>query len=163
MWESRVQSLGQEDPLEEEMATHCSTLAWKIPWTEGPGRLQSVGSPRVGHDWTASLTHTIVLLVLVLGGSAVSESPGPMGYSPPVSFVHRISQARLLGQVALSYARGFSQARDRILDSCLGWWILYHCSIWEAPRYLLNISNLSLNKLQIFYAKTFTGSLFPLF
>ena len=163
MWESRVQSLGREDPLEEEMATHCSTLAWKIPWTEGPGRLQSVGSPRVGHDWMASLTHTIVLLVLVLGGSAVSESPGPMGYSPPVFFVHRISQARLLGQVALSYARGFSQARDRILDSCLGWWILYHCSIWEAPRYLLNISNLSLNKLQIFYAKTFTGSLFPLF
>ena len=50
MWESRVQSLGREDPLEEEMATHCSTLAWKIPWTEGPGRLQSVGSPRVGHD-----------------------------------------------------------------------------------------------------------------
>ena len=45
-----VQSLGQEDPLEKEMATHCSTLAWKIPWTEEPGRLQSMGSRRVRHD-----------------------------------------------------------------------------------------------------------------
>ena len=43
-WETRVQSLGQEDPLEKEMATHSSTLAWKIPWTEEPGRLQSMGS-----------------------------------------------------------------------------------------------------------------------
>ena len=42
----RVQSLGQEDPLEEEMATHCNTLAWKIPWMEEPGRLQSMGFPR---------------------------------------------------------------------------------------------------------------------
>ena len=48
--ETRVQSLGREDPLEKEMATHSSTLAWKIPWTEEPGRLQSVGSQRVGHD-----------------------------------------------------------------------------------------------------------------
>ena len=45
-----VQSLGQEDPLEKAMATHSSTLAWKIPWTEEPGRLQSMGSQRVGHD-----------------------------------------------------------------------------------------------------------------
>ena len=50
MWEARVQSLGQEDPLENEMATHSSTLAWKIPWTEEPGRLQSIGSQRFGHD-----------------------------------------------------------------------------------------------------------------
>ena len=50
MQESRVQSLGWEDPLEKEMATHSSTLAWKIPWTEEPGRLQSTGSQRVGHD-----------------------------------------------------------------------------------------------------------------
>ena len=50
MWEIRVQSLGQEDPLEKEMATHSSTFAWKIPWTKEPGRLQSMGSQRVGHD-----------------------------------------------------------------------------------------------------------------
>ena len=50
MRETWVQSLGQEDPLEKAMATHSSTLAWKIPWTEKPGRLQSMGSQRVGHD-----------------------------------------------------------------------------------------------------------------
>ena len=48
--ETRVRSLGQEDPLEKEMATHSSILAWKIPWTEECGRLQSMGSQRVGHD-----------------------------------------------------------------------------------------------------------------
>ena len=47
MW---VRSLGQEDPLEEEMATHPSILAWEIPWTQEPGGLQSLGSPRVQHD-----------------------------------------------------------------------------------------------------------------
>jgi len=55
IWETRVQSLGQEDPLEKEMAIHSSTIAWKIPWTEEPGRLQSMGSQRVGHDWATSL------------------------------------------------------------------------------------------------------------
>ena len=46
----RVRSLGLEDPLEEEIATHSSILAWEIPWTEGPGGLQPLGSPRVGRD-----------------------------------------------------------------------------------------------------------------
>ena len=50
MWETQVQSLGQEDALEKGMATHSSTLAWKIPWMEEHGRLQSTGSQRVGHD-----------------------------------------------------------------------------------------------------------------
>ena len=50
MWETRVQSLGQEDLQEKEMATHSSNLAWKIPWLEEPGRLQSMGLQRVGHD-----------------------------------------------------------------------------------------------------------------
>ena len=50
MRETRVQSLGWEDTLEKEMATHSSTLAWKMSWTEKPGRLQSMGSQRVGHD-----------------------------------------------------------------------------------------------------------------
>ena len=55
MWETRVWSLGQEDPLEKEMATHSSTLAWKIPWTE-PSRLQSMGPQRVRHDWMTKLS-----------------------------------------------------------------------------------------------------------
>ena len=50
MWETQVQPLGREDPLEKEMAIHSGTIAWKIPWTEEPGRLQSMGSQRVGHD-----------------------------------------------------------------------------------------------------------------
>ena len=50
MQETQVRSLSQEDPLEKEMATHSSTLAWRIPWREEPGRLQSMGSQRVGHD-----------------------------------------------------------------------------------------------------------------
>ena len=56
MWETQVQSLGGEDLLEKEMATHSSTLAWKIPWTEEPGRLQSMGSQRVAHDFTFTFT-----------------------------------------------------------------------------------------------------------
>ena len=50
MWETQVQSLGGEDPLEKEMATHSSILAWRISWTEEPGGLQSMGSQRVGHN-----------------------------------------------------------------------------------------------------------------
>ena len=50
MQETGVQSLGQEDPLEKGMAIHSRILAWRIPWTEEPGRLQSMGSQRVGHD-----------------------------------------------------------------------------------------------------------------
>ena len=60
MRETWVQSLGREDPLEQEMAIHSSTIAWKIPWTEEPGRLQSMGSQRVGHDWATSLTYSLM-------------------------------------------------------------------------------------------------------
>ena len=50
MQETRVRSLGGEDPLEKEMATHSSSLPWRIPWMEKPSRLQSMGSQKVGHD-----------------------------------------------------------------------------------------------------------------
>ena len=50
MWETQVRSLGWEDPMEKEMATHSTTLSWRIPWREEPGRLQSMGSQRVRHD-----------------------------------------------------------------------------------------------------------------
>ena len=56
MREAWVWSLGREDPLEKEMATHSSILAWRIPWMEECGRLQSMGSQRVGHDWGTSLS-----------------------------------------------------------------------------------------------------------
>ena len=72
MWETWVRSLGWEDPLEEEMATHFSTLAWRIPWTEEPGGLQSTGSQRVGRDWTTSP----LLLPTMQADSLPSEPPG---------------------------------------------------------------------------------------
>ena len=56
VWETWVRSLGWEDPLEKEMATHSSILAWRMPWTEEPGGLQSMGSQRVGHDQATSLS-----------------------------------------------------------------------------------------------------------
>ena len=56
--ETWVQFLGREDPLEKEMATHSSILAWKIPWTEEPGGLQSMGLQRVGHDWATNTHNT---------------------------------------------------------------------------------------------------------
>ena len=56
MWETRVRFLVREDPLEKEIATHSSILSWRIPWMEEPGRLQSMGSQRVGDDWETSLS-----------------------------------------------------------------------------------------------------------
>ena len=69
-----VQSLGWEDPLEKEMATHSSTLAWKIPWMEETGRLQSMGLRRVRHDWVNSLS-----LSVQFSRSVVSNSLWPQG------------------------------------------------------------------------------------
>ena len=66
MWETRVRSLSREDLLEKEMAIHSSTTAWKIPWTEEPGRLQSMGSQRVRQDrlsdFTFTFTHTHIYI-----------------------------------------------------------------------------------------------------
>ena len=59
MQETRVWSLAWEDPLEKGMATHSSILAWRIPWTEKPGGLQTIGSQRVRHEWAAEHTHTV--------------------------------------------------------------------------------------------------------
>ena len=84
MRQTQIRSLGQKDPLEKEMATHSSTLAWKMPWTEEPGRLQSMGSQRIGHDWPTSLSFS--------------------DYSPPGSTVHGISQARILEWVAIPFS-----------------------------------------------------------
>ena len=83
MWETQVRSLGQEDPLEKDMATHSSILAWKIPQMEKPGRLQSVGSQRVGHNWVTSLSFpfsvkreawNVVLIILSLSTVAVNTA-----------------------------------------------------------------------------------------
>ena len=75
MQEIWVRSLGWEDLLEKEMATHSSILAWRIPWTEEPGGLQSTGSQRVGHDWVTSVTHSVYICQLQSPNS--SHSPYP--------------------------------------------------------------------------------------
>ena len=64
MQETCVPSLGREDPLEKEMAIYSSTIAWKIPWTEEPGRLQSMGSQRVRHDWATSLSLSLYTIMI---------------------------------------------------------------------------------------------------
>ena len=74
MQETGVQSPGQEDPLEKEMATHSCILAWEIPWAEEPGRLQSMGLKRVRHD---GLRHCVLCLVIQsLWADLPSEPPG---------------------------------------------------------------------------------------
>ena len=71
--ETRVPSLGWEGPLEKEMATHSSTLPWKIPWPEEPGGLQSLGSQRVGHDWVSEQWNKTSSVV------SLSDLPPPSG------------------------------------------------------------------------------------
>ena len=103
-WETRVRSLDREDPLEKEMAAHYSILAWKVPWMEEPGRLQSMGSQRVGNDRVTSLSfflsflHPCKIRLLVISQSEYMGVPtkslqscltlfDPMDYSPPGSSV----------------------------------------------------------------------------
>ena len=77
MQETWVQSLGWEDPLEKEMAAHSSILAWKIPWTAEPARLQFMGSQRVRHDWVTSLHFLCVTLWLGANQWLAEAKPGP--------------------------------------------------------------------------------------
>ena len=83
MWETRVWSLGGEDPLEKEIATHSSILAWRTPWTEEPGGLQSMGSRRVRHNWATNTqllygvfrSHkNILILTLVMVGVIILKT-----------------------------------------------------------------------------------------
>ena len=146
--ETRVWSLGQEGPLEEEMATCSNILAWKIPWTEEPGGLQFMGLQRVGHDWRDLLEHSLTFeppshhrfhptslghhrvlnwASCAIGGShslslfshwVVSDSGDPMDCSLPGSSVHGILWARILEWVAISFSRGSSWPRDRNQMCC---------------------------------------------
>ena len=63
MWETWVQSLGREDPMEKGVATHSSTVTWRIPWREEPGGLWSMGSQRVGHETGGTLFHNFLFLM----------------------------------------------------------------------------------------------------
>ena len=93
MRETWVWSLGQEDPLEKGMATHSSILAWEIPWTEGPGGLQSMGSQRVGDDWATNSFTFIVMYILLCCCSVTHMINGihyVSGIYTTIIFVHLI-------------------------------------------------------------------------
>ena len=92
------------------MATHSSTLAWRIPWTEEPGRRQSMGSQRVGHDWVTSLSRKNIKLIVSSTAAAAKSLQScptlcdPMDGSPPGSPIPGILQARTLKWVAISFS-----------------------------------------------------------
>ena len=95
--ETRVRSLGQEDPLEEGMAAHSSILAWRIPWTEHPGGLQPMGSQTVKEEEVC--TKSFQSCPVICDG---------VDCSPPDSSVHGILQARILEWVAMPSSGGSS-------------------------------------------------------
>ena len=122
MQETWVQSLGREDPVEKEMATHSSTLTWKLPWMEEPGRLQSVGLQRVRHDWATKLNSSILHRCFTVYGlpgcSVMSDSfstPWTLAHEAPLS----IGFLRQEYWVAISSSKGSSQPRDRTCISCV--------------------------------------------
>ena len=134
MQETRVQTLGGEDTPEKGMATLSSILAWKISWTEELGRLQPMGSHRVGYDWASSTFRGEVRLKVKLykmenflflraGKVKVAQSCltlcDPMDWNPPGSSVPEIFQARILERVAISLSRGSSWPRDQTQVSCI--------------------------------------------
>ena len=137
MCETRVWSLGQEDPLEKEMATHSSILAWRIPWTEEPGRLQSTGLQRVGLDWATSLhfkvTHTGLEKVSFHSNPKEGQChrmfklPHNVPFSHDSKVMFKILQARLQQYRNWGYPEvqaGFRKGRgtrDQIANIC---WII---------------------------------------
>ena len=85
MRETWVWSLGQEDPLEKEMATHSSILAWRIPWAEELGRLQSMGLQRVGHDWATVFNFFFSFYLLTSSPISLNPHTLPLAASSPFS------------------------------------------------------------------------------
>ena len=101
--ETRVQSLGWQDPLEKGMATHSSILAWRIPWTEEPGRLQSMRSQRVGHEWA-----TNTLLYIPFCTMMETNSGG-------------LLSRRLISDLFLNRTRGYLEKAMAPHSSTLAW------------------------------------------
>ena len=112
MRETRVWSLDREDPLEKETATHSSTLAWKIPWMEEPGRLQSMGLQRVGHDRVTLFSLFYITRSNNLHKVKVKDAQSSLTLCDPMNYtVNGILQARILEWVAFPFSRGSSQPR----------------------------------------------------
>ena len=143
MQETWVWSLGQEDPLEKEMATHSTILAWGIPWTEEPGRVQFVGLARVGCNlatkppppllrwlydispysievvnYMSSFSNVCFLFKMKVTQLYLTLCDS-MDFILPGSSVHGISQARIMEWVAIPFSRGSFWPRDQTQVSCI--------------------------------------------
>ena len=86
MWQTWVRSLGWEDLLEMGMATHSSILAWRIPWTEEPGQLQSIGSQRVGHDWATKHIYNIIKYNIIYNRDLLYSTGNYIQYFTTVNY-----------------------------------------------------------------------------
>ena len=96
MQETQVQTLGQEDPLEKEVATHCSVLAWEIPWTEEPGRLQSMESQKsVGHNLVPKQQYTVAITITTRTAT-VTTSDTVQGHNPCVCLADHSTDGMLV-------------------------------------------------------------------
>ena len=112
MQEIQVQFLGREDPLEKGKTTHSSILAWKIPWTEEPGRLQSMGLQRVLHDSETSLCLICVLLFQL----SVYSYMEYLFSSPHFNFVHIFSSEVILRYEAYRWVLFFVQSSTQAIE-----------------------------------------------
>ena len=124
-WEMQVRSLVREDPLEEGMATHCSILTWRIPCTEEPGGLQSIGPHRIGHDWSnLAHTHGVVNLKrdLILGLLVAGSVFTILGADIAIH-VTEVSKCSLL---TLCYTPGYAAqvCIGKKHQDFSGWWSL---------------------------------------
>ena len=140
MQETRIGSLGGEDPLEEELATHSSILAWEIPWTEELSGLQSMGSPRVGYDW--AWTHTAdverTMWNLVKTPKCIEEAHRDVTMKPKQREQRMCHQEdtccpRVAQHLPVSQ-RSFRRAGPRTQLS----WVTLPCSLWSPPQRIID-------------------------
>ena len=117
MWETWVWSLCPEDPLEKEMATHSSILAWRIPWTKEPGGLYSPLGHRVGHDWVISLSFSF------------TTTPWTVGQAPLSMW---FSREEYWNGLSFPSPENLPYPGIKPIISCNGRWTLYHLATCEA-------------------------------
>ena len=129
--ETQVRSLGWEDPLEKEMATQFSILAWKIPWTEDPGRLQSMGLQRIRHNWATSHKRATVqkfregsISRSVKWSATLSAADWLNRWQLTIGLCHYYT-GRHWQDSFLCIARWIPDRTQNKKDVMLGWWILW--------------------------------------
>ena len=135
IWKTCIWSLGWEDPLEKGMVTHSSVLAWRIPWTEEPSWLQSVGLQRVGHNW-ATFTHSgnnfgKVTDFIFLGSKVTADG----------DCSHEIKRCLLLGSKAMTSLDSILKSRDitllikvRLVKAMFFPVVMYGCNSWTIKK-----------------------------